>query len=294
MITVNLLESLGLEGLRDGRKEITGKCPAHLARVGRYDRHASWSINKSTGAHICFSCGWKGGLTALYLETVGEAPSDVIADLAAINFKSSLAPEYDDEVIEPWEWKPESLVPVPDRLRELRHLSAESLAVYGVLWDPELRCWVLPFTTPFGEVFGAQYRQKGNEINQPPGVEKSESLFGLHACKGFEHVALVESPLDCVRLHQVGIPAVASYGAYVSDKQVDLLNRYFNLVVIALDNDDAGFRATDSLVKRLSRKGCAHLLFDYSTLSGCKDPGDVENDQDLREAWERTTHIFHH
>ena len=76
-------------------------------------------------------------------------------------------------------------------------------------------------------------------------------------------MALVESPLDAVRLWQCDIPAVSSMGVYVSNDQVTLLARHYSRVVVALDDDLIGRQQTPIVIKRQRRRGVATAAFHY-------------------------------
>jgi len=134
---------------------------------------------------------------------------------------------------------------------------------------------------------GFQFRQKGIVLNHPSGMEKSKTLFGLHLFKNESQITLVESPLDAVRFYNVGVPAVSSFGASISTEQVDLMARNFRIVILALDDDPAGRRSNEIIHRMLKKRGCVVLDFDYKGL-GVKDPGDVESDTDLLNAWNRS------
>jgi len=181
--------------------------------------------------------------------------------------------------------------PVPTRMAAIRRLNPQALTAFGVLWDRSNRCWVLPIRTEHGTLKGVQLRQKGVELNQPTGVEKGSYLFGLSvvAEMGTTHVTLVESPLDAVRLFGLGIPAVSSFGAWVSTKQVQLLTRHFQVVCLALDNDRVGKESTARVEKLLRDRKVFTTTMDYRGLDA-KDPGDVESDQQLKDAWKRSLH----
>lgn len=103
-----------------------------------------------------------------------------------------------------------------------------------------------------------------------------------------DRIAIVESPLDAVRLYGLGIDAVSSFGAHVSAIQIDLLARYFTDVVLAMDNDSVGRNANQILTRALKGR-CNVYPFAYRGLSA-KDPGDVQSDQDLLDAWNRSIH----
>jgi hypothetical protein len=45
--------------------EALALCPMHKERTGREDNSPSWWINLETGAHMCFSCHYKGSLLQL-------------------------------------------------------------------------------------------------------------------------------------------------------------------------------------------------------------------------------------
>ena len=80
---------------------------------------------------------------------------------------------------------------------------------------------------------------------------------------------VVESPLDVVRLWCAGVWAVASFGVYISDAQLDLLSRNFTMVVVAVDNpaiDKAGREALEPIMACLRRRGCPAIVFDYTGL----------------------------
>jgi len=140
---------------------------------------------------------------------------------------------------------------------------------------------------------GAQYRQKGAVYTLPEGMEKRHTLFGYHQARPFDYCAVVESPLDAVRLFQVGVPAVSSLGAWVSAEQVRLLARNFSTVYAALDNDKAGAQGVEILTAGLRKHGCAVVPWDYTGLvdaegNPAKDVGDVASDAALVASWDRT------
>jgi hypothetical protein len=51
--------------------EVQGYCPMHEKRTGKEDHNPSWWINTNTGAHICFSCGYKGNIYTLVADIKG-------------------------------------------------------------------------------------------------------------------------------------------------------------------------------------------------------------------------------
>ena len=282
-----ILEDLGIEGARERGDEITALCPMHEERVGRPDHNASWSINTETGAFQCFSCGFKGrSLSYLYEAVTGNVPDHIhkmtqTAEMGAVERKLT------DALTEREESEPQlkvgELVPVPRRMLASRKLLPESAEALGVKWDKDSLCWYVPVITPKGKLLGAQLKQAGNFLNVPPNVEKSTTLFGFNPAYHANTVAVVESPLDVVRLHGAGIPAVSTFGAGVSDEQVSLLKDWWIRIVLWMDNDEAGEKATEYLKWRLKHKAVMsvkHLSY--------KDPGEFETDEELKELWQQT------
>ena len=289
---LGVLSQAGVQNLREGDKEIGGSCPMHKQRLGRSDTHSSWSINKTTFLHNCFSCGYSGTLTMLLVDVQGYAPDDIEALVVSSSFRRTQASNdarRSAAVVDPapTEWELSNvLVPVPERLLAFRYLLPEAAEVFGVRWDPKSKSWVLPVRSADGVLMGAQYRQKGVVLNRPDGLEKSVTLFGFHEMRKYDRVVLVESPLDAVRLFGLGIPALSSFGAWVSPQQVLLMSRNFQTVVMALDNDKVGIESTSHTADRLRKRGAVTVLFRYDGLrtaegNPAKDVGDVPDGDDI-------------
>jgi hypothetical protein len=298
---LTMLSAAGVQGLRDGRREVEGLCPNPLHN----DTHPSWSINKTTGLHHCFSCGYKGTLTALLVELTGVAPPDLENQLKTQGFLRSMQKvrEHPEEVIDPvlpylndWSLMNE-LVDVPSKLLTFRRLVRHAVDQYQVRWQPDTKVWVLPLRSPqTGELLGAQLRKVGTVLTQPKGLPKSTTLFGYRQVYDQDYAVLVESPLDAVRLFGLGIPAIASLGAWVSTEQVNLMARCFAAVYIALDNpaiDKAGREGGEQVTAMLRKRRCAAIPWRYDGLldednKPAKDVGDVPSDDALLTAWDRT------
>ena len=90
----------------------------------------------------------------------------------------------------------------------------------------------------------------------PPGFRKSQVVFNLHravksAARQGGVAIIVEGFFDCLKVHQAGYGnVVALMGASVSDRQAELLDTYFRELVVMLDGDEAGWRASRVLTAR--------------------------------------------
>lgn len=301
---VDILHDAGVKQIKEGEKEISALCPMHRERVGKEDSHASWSINRHTFVHHCFSCGYSGTLVGLLIDLQGYAPEDIEAEIAKSSFIRTMEKverkQEEPEERPPTEWELSNiLTDVPDRMLALRRLHRDAVDVYGIRWDRDRKSWVLPIHHADGSLMGAQYRQKGVVLNVPKGMAKAETLFGFQqmAMLSPTWVALVESPLDAVRLYGLGIPAVASFGAWVSARQVELLCRNFNRIMLAMDNDKVGRQATEFLEVQLKLQHKPHAVFRYQGLTTedgvpAKDIGDVWADGDIIVAFQKSKAIL--
>jgi DNA primase len=136
----------------------------------------------------------------------------------------------------------------------------------------------IPVHSPDGMEIGFVGRSiEGKEFKNTPGLPKSKTLFNLNRTKASSKVYVVESSFDAIRLDQCGFPAVATLGANVSNIQIELLQKYFNNIIVIADNDEAGGNMKDRLIERLgSRVTVIKLDKQY------KDIGDME-DADIKK-----------
>lgn len=240
----------------------------------------------------CFSCGYKGNLATLVADLkgidIGQAKAYLVehrSDLDANSVRDRLTRATRWLTPRTGTFLPDSTlarfdIPPDWALRE-RRLVREAVSDFQVMWEDANGWWVLPIRDPYGgELMGWQIKSqvsKGFVRNRPPGVEKSSTLFGLNLLDRPDlTVWVVESPLDAVRLHGLGIHAVATYGSKFSLKQLGLLSA-FERLVLAFDADDAGRAATDEFLYYSRPKGMDVLEVYYP--DKCKDPGDCTDEQ---------------
>lgn len=79
---------------------------------------------------------------------------------------------------------------------------------------------------------------------------RKETLFNYDSTRcSFHPVCVVESPMTVFRLYQLDVPAVATFGASISDQQLRLMTGFYNGIIVSFDNDDAGDKATSRILK---------------------------------------------
>ena len=91
----------------------------------------------------------------------------------------------------------------------------------------------------------------------PAGFRKSAVIFNLHRAIGTTASAagravVVEGFFDCLKVHQAGHRNVVSLmGASLSEVQTELLEQHFRELVLMLDGDAAGRRASQVIAAHL-------------------------------------------
>ena len=109
-------------------------------------------------------------------------------------------------------------------------------------------------------------------INSPetPFFKKGSNLYNLDYARKLsnkiENVYLVEGYMDVVGLRSKGIEnVVANLGTSLTDRQVSVLNQFYNDLVICFDGDESGYkaalRAAENLIKELKPEKQISFLF---------------------------------
>lgn len=111
-------------------------------------------------------------------------------------------------------------------------------------------------------------------INSPDTIvyNKGRNLYGLNVAKNsnLDKTIIVEGYMDCVSLHQRGIPnVVASLGTALTENQGRLLRKYSEKIIISYDSDGAGQAATMRGLEILKNIGCDVRILQ---MEGAKDP----------------------
>lgn len=289
------LDELGIKvhNLKDG--EAWAYCPGHPERMGRQERRPDkWSVNIETGQHSCFSCDFSGSFVYLVQEVLNVeryAAEEWVRGRGGIErVRRYLSASADRELPVPsraWNESRLALFGDPPRGRlEHRRISPGAVSHYGVLWDHEQDNWILPVRDPDTHEFWG-YQEKSEDgyfNNKPAGIPKGETLFGID-CLRERTAILLESPLDCLRLYTAGIlGGVASYGAKVTTAQMDLLFDRVDVIILGLDNDDAGWNAVRALKYKYLGSGRVIKVINYNGIEG-KDIGEHGvTDKQIRQA----------
>lgn len=281
-----VLVGLDLQLFAQRGVEVNGLCPMHKKRTGKEDHSPSWWINSESGAHICFSCGYKGNIFTLVADVKGISyfdAQDYIGESVEIPLDSLMRrikdlPQYvqPEETIAMSEARLAVYTEPPEVELRKRFLKIGPVNVHGVLWDKSNEAWILPIRDPNdGSLWGWQEKGARGRFfrNQPAGVKKSKTVFGVHIMSSTHDLIVVESPLDAVRLTGLGHNAVSTFGAIMSEEQAKILRRAPK-VIAAFDNDKAGHTANEQIRGFARKYGMDLYYFNYRGID-VKDVGDM-------------------
>lgn len=281
-----VLVGLDLQLFAQRGVEVNGLCPMHKKRTGKEDHSPSWWINSESGAHICFSCGYKGNIFTLVADVKGISyfdAQDYIGENVEIPLDSLMRrikdlPQYvqPEETIAMSEARLAVYTDPPEIELKKRFLKIGPVNVHGVLWDKSNEAWILPIRDPNdGSLWGWQEKGARGRFfrNQPAGVKKSKTVFGVHIMSSTHDLIVVESPLDAVRLTGLGHNAVSTFGAIMSEEQAKILRRAPKIIA-AFDNDKAGHTANEQMRGFARKYGMDLYYFNYRGID-VKDVGDM-------------------
>ncbi len=307
------LDALGVWIRHADDEELHGMCPLHVKRTGREVRHPSWSINRGSGLHNCFSCGYKGSFLGLVMDL--RFPHDVFraqrwiraygVDMqAAVDAVPSWQDRREEPELEELDLNLAARLAAfsdpPAEALAARGLTAEAAAHYGVRWDLKNEAWILPIRrADDGAVLGWQVKARDGRFfrNYPLRVPKGQTLFGHDVAPEDAPWVLLESPLDVVRLHTAGfLGGVSSYGVEWTDAQMALIADRTDELITAFDNDTAGWKALAVMLygdPKAGRRPWTRRLPDLYVLNyagtKAKDVGDM-TDAEVARAIERARH----
>lgn len=282
-----VLRWYGISLCRSGRDQYRGLCPIH-----RGEGRDAFHVNLSRNVFHCFSCGAGGTvldfIVAMEGCTLRQAALQVQRQTAMPDLPPGGHPRQ--RVTE----KINSPAPLGFALRGIdgahpylaaRGILPPTAEKFGVgyyrapgLFSGRL---VIPIHSPRGELVaycGRALDGSAPRYRFPPGFAKSQVLFNFHraAAAGKRVVVLVEGFFGCFHLHQAGVRSVvALMGSTLYPTQQRLLLERFQRVILMLDGDAAGRRATVEIATRLR----SHCSVQVTDLAAQRQPDQMSSDQ---------------
>ena len=139
-----------------------------------------------------------------------------------------------------------------------RGITEETAQKFGVGFFPGKGTMAGRIVIPIHNAAGECVAYAGRSIDGteprykfPAGFHKSLELFNFHRTIGEFYVVVVEGFFDCMKVNQAGFPCVALMGCTMSETQGKLLAEKFAQVIVMLDGDEAGRRASEEIENHL-------------------------------------------
>lgn len=291
----SILKEIGLEIVGETNNDFLCYCPFHS------NRHtSSFSVSREKGAFICFnpSCGEAGTLTELVRRTTHKNEYEVLRFI--LSKETEALENFDELLSEAMEDKPDFEEFSQDTLTKLhngllnsskatdyfrsRGINLDSAKHFELGYSENMDMVTVPVHSPEGIPIGIVGRSvEGKSFKNSTNLPKSKTLFNIHRAKKVgDHIIVVESSFDAIRIHQAGFPnVVATLGGFLSTEQHRLLNRYFNRITIMTDADLAGRELGLSIANKLRNKDILWSSYTYGKIypHDAKDAGDMTDEE---------------
>ena len=252
-------------------------------------------VDKEKGVFICFACGESGSLMDMVMRITSrnffEASRLIksaekefnIADIVMGRLESNPdeLQEFDSNLINRLH---SDLLSSSDAVRyfKSRSINLESIEFFKLGYSMKQHMVTVPVCDHRGMYVGFVGRSiEGKTFKNSTNLPKKHVLFNLHNVR-FNNIAVVESSFDAIRLHQVGIAAVATLGASISKNQIDLLNKYASSVILCPDKDEAGEKMVSKIKDNMLKKDITIV-----NVGNAKDIGDL-SDNDIQEVFKKS------
>lgn len=165
-----------------------------------------------------------------------------------------------------------------------RGINIQSMHDFKLGYSENMDMVITPVHSPDGLPVGLVARSiEGKAFKNSTNLPRSKTLFNIHRAKRVgDHVIIVESNFDAIRIHQAGFPnVVATLGGSLSPEQQHLLNRYFNKITIMTDSDKAGRELGMSISSKLRNKNILWASYEYGKIypHDAKDVGDMTDEE---------------
>lgn len=270
--------------------QITLTCPSHN---GGNEQNPSCGIyignSKKTeyGSFNCFTCGKHGSFVYFVslcfdadmefakkwlIQHFGEQINEIHLDLEPIELKKKEKVKYLNESVLN---KFQSYHPYMDK----RKITKKVRETFKVKYDPDTQCLVFPVWDEQGRLWMLTRRSVNNKMFLiDKDKEKPVYLMNFIRKNNIREIVVCESQINALTVWGYDIPAVATFGCNVTDKQMSVFNKS-NLqhIYLAFDGDKAGEEGTEEFLKNLR----SDIFVDVIILPLGKDVNDLTREEFL-------------
>lgn len=297
---IKLLKDLGIQDIKDMGDNVMGLCPFHV------EKNSSWGISKNTGLWNCFSCGEKGNIITLVarVKEVGIKQAifwlykiiGVRRDFIPIGTKmiyrqiKKIIKGGVDNIIQKEEKNVIVCLPkyvnnnfIPGLLYfKGRGINKVTLRKHNITFCTDgfyRNRAIVPIVNDCGKLISFESRDltgmAEKKVLYPKNTKVNHTLYNLKEAKQNSEVVITEGLMDVLYLDQRGFNTVATFGINISEKQEELLSRYFKKIYIAFDGDKAGHQGMIKYGSYLSLHQSVYII----TLDKNKDPDNYTKEE---------------
>lgn len=271
--------------------DIVVQCPRYDRHGGRPEHTPSCFIQRETGLVHCFGCDYKTTVVGMTKDMLGM--NSLVDAMQWIRRKfSAPMPKQRKSLLSSDQAREHEKIFIPEEAllqynfdhpyMFKRGLTCEVIDWFSLGYDKETKSITIPVRDVDGNiVFIKKRRVGGGKFGKymiEEGADKRDILFGMFMVKRclpkVDKIYISEGEMDVMSWYCVQKYGVGLQGSEIFPEQVKQLLRVARgkELVIATDNDTAGFKA---------RKSCIEALSPYFQLSeiiyplGYKDPNDL-------------------
>jgi DNA primase len=302
---VSIMEHYDFDKITNEGNMVRSCCKIHGGR-----NPTSFVMNPETGLWYCHTgeCGG-GDIYTLVRKLKGcsfrEAVQEV-ADISGIDISNmevvSKKEEHVKELstwfkrMKEWNKRDEALAYSFDEevkeVTKFRDFSEETLSHFGVFYVEKIKLdksdgqhyhlykrLGVPIIQDGVQVGISLRKTRENDFpkwsHQPISIRVANLLYNYDSIINGEPIVVVEGAFDVWAFHEIGINAVATYGANISDEQYRMLMRTGSDLVFAFDGDEAGLGATNKAIERFRNKAnCYCIDFEQN-----QDPASISREE---------------
>jgi DNA primase len=219
-------------------------------------------------------CSKRNYFEAMRLIHSKKADENIEQDLLKILDKKPEYPEFDIEIVKRLNQTALQSARAAQYLKG-RGITKDSVEKYLIGYSEKQDMVTIPIYSPDGICVGMVGRSiEGKEFKNTPGLPRAKTMFNIQRNKIAGKVFVVESSFDAIRIEQVGGKALATLGSNISNKQKDLLKKYFTSIIVVSDNDDAGRDMKEKLSMSLG-----NIVIQGNLPDTVKDVSDLDDEQ---------------
>lgn len=274
--------------------QLTCCCPFHEEET------PSFGLNLKTGMYNCFSakCGAKGRNFLSFFQKIDEKYginfvtknlnkikliNEELQNISIIEKEKKVNTKINELIFKKFPDPPGTYMEERIQRKEIREL-------FEIKFNREKNQYLIPIRNEKGELVSWIIRQfVMPKYKKRANFETSEVLFGLDKLENTGKGIVTEGPMDVIKTYDNGLTnCVALLGAFMSEKQEKLICKYFNELIVATDNDVAGKKCTEDIIKRLKGK---IKLYKFKWISGKKDLGELTQEE-LKEEFKNIVKLY--